>query len=110
MHLKHLQLLVQLTINANGKLINLKEPVMMGVVNINSDSFFEGSRVASIDKALDRVQALMRKHFHHLLQIDFSFLLLDRNLQYFHTASPELCDVGRETSSVKRLAFVKHRA
>ncbi len=50
---------MQQTVNANGKLIDLSEPIIMGVVNVNSDSFYEGSRVASIDKMLQRVEALI---------------------------------------------------
>lgn len=34
------------TINCNGKLINLAQPSVMGILNITPDSFYEGSRKA----------------------------------------------------------------
>jgi dihydropteroate synthase len=50
---------VQKTIQANGKIIDLTCPNIMGIVNVNADSFFSGSRVASIDQAVARTQQMM---------------------------------------------------
>ena len=42
-----------MTLNCNGKLLDLSSPVVMGILNITPDSFHEGSRVNSIDAALE---------------------------------------------------------
>lgn len=34
------------TINVNGRLLTTERPLVMGILNVTSDSFFEGSRVA----------------------------------------------------------------
>lgn len=36
--------LLEYTINANGRLINLSEPKVMGILNVTPDSFYAGSR------------------------------------------------------------------
>lgn len=35
------------TVNVRGQLLNLNEPVVMGILNITSDSFYEGSRMTT---------------------------------------------------------------
>jgi dihydropteroate synthase len=40
------------TINIKGKLVNLSQPVVMGIVNVTPDSFFNDSRASNIDIAL----------------------------------------------------------
>ncbi len=42
------------TINAGGKLIDLTAPKVMGILNITPDSFYAGSRITSVDDALER--------------------------------------------------------
>ena len=39
-------------INCSGKLIDLREPKIMGILNMTFDSFFEGSRLNNVDEAL----------------------------------------------------------
>ena len=44
------------TINCKGRLIDLSEPQVMGIVNINDDSFYAGSRCNTEDMIKARVQ------------------------------------------------------
>lgn len=48
-----------LSINCRGRLVDLSEPVVMGIVNVTPDSFYEGSRVTSLDKVLARVEQIL---------------------------------------------------
>ncbi|MBQ5895118.1 MAG: dihydropteroate synthase [Bacteroidaceae bacterium] len=49
------------TINIRGKLMPLNTPVVMGILNVTDDSFYEGSRVASpgelVQRARDMIEA-----------------------------------------------------
>lgn len=49
------------TINIRGKLMPLDTPVVMGILNVTDDSFYEGSRVASpgelVQRARDMIEA-----------------------------------------------------
>ena len=49
------------TINCKGKLIDLSKPLVMGIVNVNDDSFYSGSRCLTEDLIKGRVQL----HLHH---------------------------------------------
>ncbi len=49
------------TINCNGKLINFSKPLIMGIMNITPDSFFEGSRYNSEREIIDRVQQIINE-------------------------------------------------
>jgi dihydropteroate synthase len=42
------------TLNCKGKLVIISEPVVMGILNFTPDSFYEGSRLSSVDDALTR--------------------------------------------------------
>ncbi len=44
------------TINCKGRLIDLSKPLVMGIVNINDDSFYAGSRCNTEDVIMARVQ------------------------------------------------------
>ena len=44
------------TINCKGRLIDLSRPLVMGIVNINDDSFYASSRCLSEDLIMARVQ------------------------------------------------------
>ena len=46
-------------INCKGQLLDLSQPIVMGIVNSTPDSFFEGSRVDSIDFALEKVAKML---------------------------------------------------
>lgn len=46
-------------INCKGKLIDLSQPKIMGILNTTPDSFFSGSRSQNIDSALKRIEKLL---------------------------------------------------
>ncbi|MGQ1891519.1 dihydropteroate synthase [Thermophagus sp. OGC60D27] len=47
------------TINCRGRLVDLTQPLVMGIVNITPDSFYKGSRVSAPEKALQRVEEIL---------------------------------------------------
>lgn len=47
------------TLVANGKFLDLSIPKIMGIVNLTPDSFHRGSRVESVDEALQLVQQMI---------------------------------------------------
>ncbi len=47
------------TINAGGKLIDLSTPKVMGILNITPDSFYAGSRVESVNHALQKAAKML---------------------------------------------------
>lgn len=46
-------------INCSGKLIDLRDPKIMGILNMTFDSFFEGSRLNNVDEALKKAELLL---------------------------------------------------
>lgn len=42
------------TLNCKGKILDIREPVIMGIINVNDDSFFPGSRMTAIDAIVQR--------------------------------------------------------
>jgi len=44
----------KLTINCKGRLVDLSGPVIMGILNINDDSFYRGSRFTGRDAIIDQ--------------------------------------------------------
>jgi len=46
-------------INCKGQLIDLSKPKLMGILNSTPDSFFEGSRIASVDSALVKTEKML---------------------------------------------------
>ena len=49
------------TINIKGNLISLETPLVMGIVNVTPDSFFEGSRKQSEKEIVQRVQQILEQ-------------------------------------------------
>lgn len=49
------------TINANGKLIDLSEPQVMGILNVTPDSFYAGSRKQSENEIAARADQIIRE-------------------------------------------------
>ncbi|HEX3009413.1 MAG TPA: dihydropteroate synthase [Bacteroidales bacterium] len=49
------------TLNINGRLISLSSPMVMGIVNITPDSFYEGSRTVAPKDVLSRCEAIIRE-------------------------------------------------
>ena len=56
----------KMTLNCRGKIINLSEPLVMGILNITPDSFFDGSRIASPEAALEQGRMMLRDGAHIL--------------------------------------------
>lgn len=48
-----------MTINCNGLLLDLSEPVVMGILNITPDSFHKSSRVASLNDAIEMANKMV---------------------------------------------------
>ena len=48
------------TVNVNGRLIDLSTPTVMGILNITPDSFFTGSRIATVDDALIKAEGFLK--------------------------------------------------
>ena len=47
------------TINVNGRLIDLSEPQVMGILNVTPDSFYEGSRMQTEREIADRCNQIV---------------------------------------------------
>ncbi len=47
------------TLNIRGRLLPLDEPVVMGILNVTDDSFFDGSRVASSADLVCRAKSML---------------------------------------------------
>jgi dihydropteroate synthase len=47
------------TLNCKGKLLTIEKPIVMGIINTTPDSFFEGSRQATIDAALQKAEQML---------------------------------------------------
>ncbi|MFB6342065.1 dihydropteroate synthase [Saccharicrinis sp. FJH62] len=48
-------------LNINGSLYSIEDPVVMGILNITPDSFFDGGRFFSPDNALERVKVMVEE-------------------------------------------------
>lgn len=46
----------KISLNLGGSLLVLESPVVMAVINVNSDSFYENSRFSEIDKMLEHAE------------------------------------------------------
>lgn len=49
----------RLTLNCRGRLLSLDEPVVMGILNVTPDSFFDGGRYNSADDALRQAERML---------------------------------------------------
>jgi dihydropteroate synthase len=49
------------SLNCKGKLLSLEKPVVMGIINITSDSFFAGSRQKDVDAALGQAEKMLQE-------------------------------------------------
>jgi dihydropteroate synthase len=49
------------TINCEGKLVSLSHPVVMGILNVTPDSFYEGSRIRGTDALLRQAEAMLQE-------------------------------------------------
>ena len=46
------------TLNCNGRLLVIKKPVIMGIINATPDSFFEGSRFQGVDAIVQQAEKM----------------------------------------------------
>lgn len=51
----------QLSLNCRGRLLSLKVPIVMGILNLTPDSFFAGSRVDSQDFLLEQAEKMLNE-------------------------------------------------
>ena len=49
------------TLNCKGRLLSLQEPVVMGILNMTPDSFYEGGRTSNVDEALKRAEKMLQE-------------------------------------------------
>lgn len=49
------------TLNCKGRLLEIKEPIVMGIINTTPDSFYENSRKSSVDSALAQAEKMIRE-------------------------------------------------
>ncbi len=58
---KHYSLQEKLTINCRGKLVSLKNPLVMGILNITPDSFFDGGKYQHERTWLNQAEKMMNE-------------------------------------------------
>ncbi len=47
------------SINCNGKLLNLEKPLVMGILNLSPDSFFDGGKYSNIEKVEAKIDEMI---------------------------------------------------
>lgn len=52
-------ILKQHSININGRLVSFKQPLVMGILNITKDSFFDGGKYNDYDSAIKRAEEII---------------------------------------------------
>ena len=57
--LKTTDLSIKKSFNLNGKLFSLDKPLIMGIINMTPDSFFDGGKYNSCDKALVKIENML---------------------------------------------------
>ena len=55
-----------MTINCNGKLIDLSTPKIMGIVNVTPDSFYDGGQNNHVDQALAKAKQMIEEGAHFI--------------------------------------------
>ncbi|MBV6655206.1 MAG: dihydropteroate synthase, partial [Mameliella sp.] len=50
----------RLTINCRGKLLDLRSPVVMGILNITPDSFFDGGKYTDETALLQQAEQMLK--------------------------------------------------
>lgn len=48
------------TLNINGRLINIDKPLVMGILNLTEDSFYDGGKYNNFDKAIQRAEEIIK--------------------------------------------------
>ncbi|MDR0792673.1 MAG: dihydropteroate synthase [Chitinophagaceae bacterium] len=54
------------TLNCKGRLLKIEKPIVMGIINITTDSFYSGSRKANVDAALSTAEKMLSEGAHIL--------------------------------------------
>ena len=54
----------QTTLNCNGTLVDLSTPIIMGILNITPDSFYDGGKYQQKDLLLQRVDQMIEEGAH----------------------------------------------
>ncbi len=49
----------QMTINCAGQLINIEDPIVMGIINITEDSFYDGGKYLKVDASIKQIEKLL---------------------------------------------------
>jgi dihydropteroate synthase len=47
------------TLNCNGRLLTIKKPIVMGIINTTPDSFYAYSRKPDINAALEQAETML---------------------------------------------------
>lgn len=51
----------RITLNCNGKILSLEDPIVMGILNVTPDSFFDGGRYKTIETILPQVAKMLNE-------------------------------------------------
>lgn len=57
----HFQLPPRYSLRIGSRLLDLSRPRVMGILNLNTDSFYEGSRVSEMEKLVQRVSEMLEE-------------------------------------------------
>ena len=49
------------SLNCRGKLLDLSTPVIMGILNITPDSFYDGGQITGVDSALSLAESMLKE-------------------------------------------------
>jgi len=52
---------MQATLNCKGRIISIDDPIIMGVINLNNDSFYSGSRLVELSQVLNKIGLMLRE-------------------------------------------------
>jgi len=50
-----------MNINCKGTILNLDQPIVMGILNLNEDSFFKGSRIKNENQLIQKTQQMLEE-------------------------------------------------
>ncbi|MEN8839449.1 MAG: dihydropteroate synthase, partial [Flavobacteriales bacterium] len=48
-----------MTINCKGKLLNFDSPIVMGILNVTPDSFYDGGNLSNEDKIIEKANQML---------------------------------------------------
>lgn len=51
----------RITINCKGRLLALENPVIMGILNVTPDSFYDGGKFSNLDETLRQVERMLKE-------------------------------------------------